>query len=120
MKKNTRAFTLIELLVVISIIALLLGILLPALGRATANANKLKDGTQVRGLMQAMVQFAADSGDIFPVPDFIDGNFVIRTAPGVSDNRTGSILSIMIQNQLITPEICVSPSEAGQIGRAHV
>ncbi|MCC5829083.1 MAG: prepilin-type N-terminal cleavage/methylation domain-containing protein [Phycisphaeraceae bacterium] len=60
------AFTLIELLVVISIIALLIGILLPALGGARDVARTLKCMTQVRSIAQATVNYASDHEDWLP------------------------------------------------------
>jgi len=50
MKQHKKGFTLIELLVVMSIIALLLSILVPALGRARAQAMILKDSSQVKAI----------------------------------------------------------------------
>jgi len=64
MKKN--AFTLIELLVVISIIALLIGILLPALGAARRTARQMQNSTQVRGIHSALVLFAQGNKEYYP------------------------------------------------------
>lgn len=82
------AFTLIELLVVIAIIALLIGILLPALGSARESAQQLKCLTQVRGTGQAMTFYADDNRDWYPVipaqqpnRQFLDNQY---TAGGVA------------------------------------
>lgn len=53
-----RAFTLIELLVVLSIIALLLAILLPALSAGRGAALDLKCKAQMRGVMTEFIMFA--------------------------------------------------------------
>ncbi len=58
--KTRQGFTLIELLVVISIIALLVGILLPALGAARRSAQTLKCLSQIRQLEVAHYAYMND------------------------------------------------------------
>ncbi len=116
MKKN-RAFTLIELLVVIAIIALLVGILLPALGKARQSARQLKDSTQVRGIVQAMVIWANNNSSKYPVPSTVDPtgatiNGGAVTADVWRADTTGNILSVLIFNGNISTELCVSPAES--------
>ncbi|WP_428389807.1 type II secretion system protein [Mucisphaera sp.] len=78
-----RGFTLIELLVVISIIALLIGILLPALGAARNTARDVACLSNIRQMAIAGFSYATDNSGYF-----------IRYA----DNVTGSPFSMRLNN----------------------
>lgn len=60
-----RGFTIIELLVVISIIAVLIAVLMPAIGKARWQAKLLQHSTNIRGLVQGYTTYAIDHrGDL--------------------------------------------------------
>jgi len=60
------AFTLVELLVVIGIIAILIAVLMPALGRVRDQANGVKCSANLRTLMTGALMFAQDhKGHLF-------------------------------------------------------
>ncbi len=59
-------FTLIELLVVISIIAILISILLPALAKARELANRAVCMANIRGIVQSMITYSQSNGGVFP------------------------------------------------------
>ncbi|MBM4006759.1 MAG: prepilin-type N-terminal cleavage/methylation domain-containing protein [Planctomycetes bacterium] len=113
-----KGFTLIELLTVMAIIALLLGILLPALTNARARARVLKDATQLKGIHQAWVTKSIDYPNEFPTnplptPGLVNrtGRIVGRGEEDTLKNDHASLFSMSVAQNLFSAPLCVGPSE---------
>lgn len=72
MKRSKPGFTIIELLVVISIIAFLLAIIVPALGRAKGKSKLLICRTRLRGLVTGCRAYANDHNSKLPYGKYLD------------------------------------------------
>jgi prepilin-type N-terminal cleavage/methylation domain-containing protein/prepilin-type processing-associated H-X9-DG protein len=66
MQSNRLGFTLMELLVVISIIALLVAMLLPAIGMVRDQARTVSCQSSLRGVGQALLQWQTDNEGYLP------------------------------------------------------
>jgi prepilin-type N-terminal cleavage/methylation domain-containing protein len=71
--RKPSAFTLVELLVVIGIIAILIGILLPSLGRVRESANTVKCAAKLRAIGQGVATYVANNRGALPAAVVFSG-----------------------------------------------
>jgi prepilin-type N-terminal cleavage/methylation domain-containing protein len=81
--KRERGFTLVELLVVVAIIAVMVAILLPSLGRARETARRSVCATQLRGQGESLAIYATQFNDWLPAGSIYDDS--VNTATWLHD-----------------------------------
>ena len=119
-RRLVRGFTLIELLVVISIIALLIALLLPALGSAKKQARILENSTHQRGLHQAFVIFGQSNKTQFPGLENVDGQPSLipgsRNGTPTSSSRLAgdwpaTRFALLVDQDYVSPQYTINPAD---------
>lgn len=114
-RNRTAGFTLLELLVVISIIVILAALLLPALARTRAKANRISCLNNLKQIGAASHLFANEHGDKFPVQVSTNQGGALeynRSAASLAHLFVYSFRNFQVMsNELGTPRILVCRSD---------
>ena len=122
--KRSKGFTLIELLVVVAIIALLVSILLPALGKAKELTRRVACSANLRSIGQSFAMYRMSNNEVFPIIngcldpngswEQTDIDYIDWPTPFLPNEQWGSAvqqnLFLLIRESLVDDKHFICPS----------
>ncbi len=108
-----RAFTIIELLVVIAIIAVLIGLIFPAIGMIKNKAHETENNVQVRNVIQSLIAYSDNHRGFFP--GFNGFDYVPDTLPLTGKSGNGLTVQarywMLLDGNFTDGDALISPAE---------
>ncbi len=108
--------------VLVCVVGVAIMILLPALGAARRTAQRMQNGTQVRGIQQAMVLWSNSNNSYYPGRN-VDGT-VLTTVQFQNGEYSGNaptpvdqsaVYAMLLNGQFFTPEYIISPRDTSAV-----
>ena len=111
---RARAFTLFEVLVVVLVgllvMGIVVGLVLPMFG-GSRHSPQLKDSAQLNAIHKAMVVWATNNKDRYPLPSLVDTMNQTVPEQGRAKDTTANICSMLVFTGSLPAEILISPLE---------